>query len=236
MYQFESSGNARVLIRALSEVNLLGVTYAANDIVAVFEQAYFTLGFFSNTKSITKSPSTILNYNQMSLQSINIEPKSLSYSHYNFIGTNKITDEIIYVPVKELITTDINGSVFFTRTPVNLKTVFIKNSNLVNVTGYIVDYTTGQVTGLTPNTSYTAFYYYQDVSLISYELNEASTPYFKIEITGMNNVNGTSRYMFLEIPRASIDIQPTLTFTQDNLATTGLKFTVIDGKAKVIYY
>jgi hypothetical protein len=236
MYQFESSGNARILIRALSEVTLLGVTYAANDIVASFEQAYFSLNFSSNNKSITKSPVTILNYNQMNIESINIEPKNISYSHYNFIGTNKIPDETIYVPIKESITADVSGSVFFTRTPTNLKSVFIKNDQLVNVTGYTVDYTTGQVTGLTANTTYTAFYYYQDVSLISYELDKASTPYFLIEITGMNNVNGISRYMFIEIPRASIDIQPTLTFTQDNLATTGLKFIVIDGKAKVIYY
>jgi hypothetical protein len=236
MYQFESSGNARVLIRALSTVNLLGVTYAANDIVASFEQAYFTLNFLSNTKSVTKSPNTILNYNNMSIQSINIEPKNLSYSHYNFIATNKVIDEVIYVPVKEPLTADVSGNAFFTRTPIESKGVFIKDSTLLNVTGYTIDYNTGQVTGLSGNTNYIVFYYYQDIGLISYELSEASTPYFKIEITGANNVNGVSRYMLLEIPRASIDIQPTLTFTQDNLATTGLKFTVIDGKAKVIYY
>lgn len=236
MYQFESSGNARIIIRALAQINLLGVTYAANDIVANFDQAYFTLNFLSNNKSVTKSPATILNYNQMTIQSIDIEPKNLSYSHYNFMGTNRIIDETIYVPIKELVTTDVSGNVFFTRIPTNTKAVFIKNSTLTNVTGYTVNYSTGQVTGLTASTTYTAYYYYQDVGLISYELDQVSTPYFKIEIVGENNVNGVSRYIFIEIPKASIDVQPTLTFTQDNLATTGLKFIVIDGKAKVIYY
>ena len=64
MYQFESSGNVRIIITALAQINLLGVTYAANDIVANFDQAYFTLNFSSNNKPITKSPATILNYNQ----------------------------------------------------------------------------------------------------------------------------------------------------------------------------
>jgi hypothetical protein len=236
MYQFESSGNARILIRALTETTLLGVTYAANDVVAIFDQSYFTLNFMSNNKKITKLPNSILNYNAASVESITIEPKNLSYSHYNFIGTNKTIDETIYVPVKEDITSDATGIAFFTRIPTNLKQVFIKDNNMSNISGYTIDYNTGVITGLIPNTKYVAFYYYQDISLISYELTEVSTPYFKIEITGVNNVNGVSRYMFIEIPKASIDIQPTLSFTQDNLATTGLNFIVIDGKAKVIYY
>jgi len=236
MYQFETAGNARIIIRATTATNLLGVSYAENDVVAVFDNAYFDLGFTNNNKPINQSSVTLLHYNVMNIDRIVIEPKSLSYSHFNFIGTNKITDETIYVPLKESITTNNTGTTFSTRTPTNLKPIFIKDSNLVNVTGYTVDYSTGQISGLSNSTIYTIFYYYQDVGLISYELDKVETPYFKIEITGENNVNGISRHILMDIPKASITIQPILSFTQDNLATTNLEFKIIGGKAKVVYY
>jgi len=236
MYQFESSGNAQILIRATVPTTLMGISYAANDIVALFDNAYFELSFKNNNKVVTQSPMNILNYNTMTIDRIRIEPKSLSYSHYNFMSTNRIIDETIYVPVSEKLKTDASGIVFFTRIPVNTKPVFIKNTSLVNVTGYTVNYTTGQITGLSALANYTVFYYYQEIGLISYELEKVETPYFKIEITGDNNVNGVSRKIFLEIPTASVSIQPVLSFTQDNIATTNLEFLVIGGKAKVVYY
>jgi hypothetical protein len=236
MFQFDSAGNSRIIIRATAPVTLLGVTYAADDVVAVFENAYFDLVFINNNKSVTQSPITLLNYNVMNLDSINIEAKNLSYSHYNFMATNKYMDQNILVSVKESITSDSSGVAFFTRIPTNQKPIFIKNSSLVNQTGYTVDYATGQISGLGNSLTYTTFYYYQEVSLISYDLDKVETPYFKIEISGENNVNSISRYIFIEIPLASITIQPRLSFTQNNLATTDLSFKIIGGKAKVIYY
>jgi hypothetical protein len=236
MYQFESSGNANIIVRATGTVNLLGITYTENDIVAVFNNAYFDLGFASNNKPISQNPITLLHYNVMNLDTITIEPKNLSYSHFNFMATNKIIDETVYIPMQEKITSDATGVAFSTRIPVNLKSVFIKTSDLSNATGYTIDYTTGQISGLSNNTTYTIFYYYEDVGLISYELDKVETPYFRIEITGENNVNGISRFIYLEIPKTSISIQPTLSFTQDTIATAELEFKVIGGKAKVIYY
>lgn len=236
MFQFESSGNAQILIKATSTINLLGITYAANDIVAVFENAFFELSFKNNNKVVSQSPINLLNYNVMVIDRIRIEPKNLSFSHYNFMSTNKILDQVLQIPVKEKLKTDNSGTVFFTRIPVNTKPVFIKNASLVNAAGFTVDYNTGQVTGLSVLTDFTVFYYYEEIGLISYELDKVETPYFKIEITGDNNVNGISRKIFLEIPTASISIQPVLSFTQDNIATTNLEFLVIGGKAKVVYY
>jgi len=236
MYQFDSSGNSKIIIRATTNVNLLGVAYAADDVVATFENAFFELSFINNNKSINQSSITLLNYNVMNLDSITIEAKNLSYSHYNFMATNRFLDQNILIPIKETIKSDSSGVAFFTRIPVNIKPVFIKNNLIQNVTGYTIDYATGQITGLGNAVTYTTFYYYQDISLISYDLEKVETPYFKIEIIGENNVNGASRYLFIEIPLASITIQPKLSFSQNNLATTELSFKIINGKAKVIYY
>jgi hypothetical protein len=236
MYQFESAGNARIIIRATTNVNLLGVAYAPDDVVATFENAFFELSFINNNKSVTQSPITLLNYNVMNLDSLIIEAKNLSYSHYNFMATNRFLDQNILIPMKETVVSDSSGVAFFTRIPVNTKPVFIKNNLIQNITGYTIDYETGQITGLGNTVTYTTFYYYQEVSLISYDLEKVETPYFKIEITGENNVNGASRHLFIEIPLASITIQPKLSFSQNNLATTELSFKIINGKAKVIYY
>jgi hypothetical protein len=236
MYQFESSGNVTILIKAIQPVTLLGVTYAAGDIVAIFENAYFMLDFINNNKSITQSSVNLMNYNVMNLDTITIEAKSLSYSFYNFISVKKVLDGAFHAPIKEELTTDSSGTVFLTRIPTNQKPIFIKNASLQNAAGYTVDYSTGRVIGLANSTKYVAFYYYDEVGLISYDLDKIETSYFKMEITGENNVNGISRYMMIEIPKVSIDIKTRLQFTQDNLAAPDLNFKIIEGKAKVTYY
>ena len=96
----------------------------------------------------------------------------------------KSADQNVYVPVKESITTDSSGTVFLIRVPFQSKGVIIKDSTNTNVTGYTVDYTTGQITGLANSTTYTAYYYFQDISLVGFTLKEVRTPYFKIEIIG----------------------------------------------------
>jgi hypothetical protein len=236
MHQYESSGNVRILIKAINPVTLLGIAYQIGDVVAIFENAYFVLDFVNNNKSVTQSSVNLMNYNVMNLDSIMIEPKNLSYSFYNFIGVKKLVDGNFFAPQKEELKTDSAGTVFLTRIPTNQKELFIKNTSMENVTGYTVDYSTGYITGLSNNTNYVVFYYYQETGLISYDLEKIETPYFKIEITGENNVNGISRYMMIEIPKVSINIKPRLNFTQDNLAAPDLNFKVIEGKAKVTYY
>jgi hypothetical protein len=236
MYQFESSGNSLILIRALSAINLLGVTYAAGDVVAYFNNAYFTLSFSNNNKSITQGPVNLLNFNTMALDRIQILQKTLDYNFYNFIAAKKTEDKNIFIPIKESVKSDSTGTVFFTRTPVNTKPVFIKNKENANVTGYTIDYQTGLITNLAVNTEYEAYYYYQDVSLIGFDLSKIETPYFKIEISGENNVNGISRYMFIEIPKTSIDIQTFLDFSKNNLAAGDLTFKIIEGIANITYY
>lgn len=236
MYQFESSGNASIVIKATSSINILGVSYVEGDVVAVFDNAFFNLGFRNNNKGITQGPKNLLNFNTMALDSIEIEAKSLSYSYYNFIAVSKLHDENFFAPIKEKISSDESGIAFFNRIPTNQKPVFIKNASLQNQTGYTIDYATGQITGLAAGQDFVAFYYYPEVSLVSYGLEKVETPYFKIEITGENNVNGVSRFMFIEIPKASINIQTMLNFTQNNLTAPDLLFSIIDGLGKVIYY
>lgn len=236
MYKIDSAGNVQILIRATDTVTLMGVEYAPNEVVAIFDNAYFNLNFKNQNKNITKGPINILNFNTAALESIDIDPKSLSYSYFNFLASAKSADQNIYVPVKESITSDGSGTVFLIRVPVQAKGVIIKNSSSVTVTGYTVDYTTGQITGLGNSTTYTAYYYFQDVSLVGFTLKEVRTPYFKIEIIGENNVNGVSRNMFIEIPRASIDITTTLDFKDDMLTAPEMRFRVLDGEASIIYY
>lgn len=236
MYKIDGGGNVSIFIKAIDTVKLMGVTYAAGEVVAFFENAYFALNFANQNKNITKGPINILNYNTMAVESINIDPKSLEYNHFNFIAGSKSVDQNIYIPVKEEITTDSTGVVFLIRTPAQSKGVIIKNTSNEVVTGYTIDYNTGQISSLANTTKYIAYYYFQDISLVGFALNEIRTPYFKIEITGENNINGVSRFMYIEIPRASIDIATVLDFKNDMLVAPEMTFKILDGEASIIYY
>lgn len=237
MYQFDNAGNVTILIKAAAPMDLLGVSYQEDDVVAFFDNAYFDLQFINNNKAVTRGPVNLLHYNTLALSTITIMPKSTSHSTYNFIAARKSQDANFYLPVKETITSDANGVAFFTRIPTNQKAVYIKNSTTrVNVTGYTVDYSTGQITGLGASTSYLAFYYGSDVELISYSLEEVKTPYFKIEVLGENNTNNITRKSLIVIPKASIDISTLLEFKQETLAAVELKFSIVDGQATIVYY
>jgi hypothetical protein len=236
MYKIDSSGNVNIFIKATSQINLMGVEYAPGEVVAVFENAYFALNFTNQNKTVTKGPVNILNFNTMAVESIDIEPKSLMYSYFNFIATAKSNDKEIYIPVKESIKTDSSGSVFLIRTPNELKGVIIKNESNETVTGFTIDFNTGMISQLENNKTYTAYYYFTDVSLVGFTLEEVRTPYFKIEITGENNINGISRFMYIEIPKASIDITTILEFKNDMLVAPEMRFRILDGQASIIYY
>lgn len=237
MYQFDSSGNVTILIKAAAPMDLLGVSYVQGDVVAFFDNAYFDIQFTNNNKVVTKGPVNLLHFNTMSINSITIHPKAVSHSTYNFIAATKSQDQAILIPIKEEFTSDSSGNAFLTRIPSNTKPLFIKNvSTRLNAVGYSVNYSTGQVTSLANSTKYLAFYYAADVSLIGYNLKEVRTPYFEIEITGDNNTNGITRKMLLTIPKASIDINTLLEFKQETLASAELRFTVIDGEASIVYY
>jgi hypothetical protein len=236
MYKIDSSGNVNIFIKATENITLMGVNYAAGEIVATFENAYFSLNFANQNKNITKGPINILSYNTMAAESIDIEPKSLTYSYFNFIAASKKSDQQIFIPVKEQIKTDSSGTVFLNRTPTQSKVIIIKNTLNENVSGYVVDFNTGQVSGLANTTNYMAYYYFTDVSLVGFSLQEVRTPYFKIEITGENNVNGVSRFMLIDIPRASVDITTVLDFKNDMLVAPEMRFRILDGEASIIYY
>jgi hypothetical protein len=236
MYKIDSSGNVNILIRAIEPVNLMGVSYATNEVVASFENAYFSLNFINQNKSVTKGPINLLNFNTMAVESIDIEPKSLSYSYFNFMASSKSVDKNIFIPVMEKIKSDNSGAVFLIRTPIESKGVIIKDSENNKVTNAAIDYQVGQITNLAASSNYTAYYYFQDTSLVGFSLSEVRTPYFKIEVTGENNINGVSRFMLIEIPRASVDITTTLDFKNDMLVAPEMRFKIIDGEASIIYY
>lgn len=236
MYSIESAGNVTIMVKAIAPTSLMGVTYQAGDVVAVFDNAYFTLSFVSNNKQITQAVRTMVNYNTMAAERLVIEPKSLTHTAYNFIAAKYRDSGAIIIPVQETITSDNSGVAFLNFIPTNSKPFFIKNSNKVNVTGYTVDYATGQITGLTANTSYICFYYREEERLVSYDLNEVSTPYFQIEILGENNINNISRKMLITIPKASIDIATVMEFKEDQITAVQLQFVVIEKNVTIDYY
>jgi hypothetical protein len=234
--QFDNAGNADILIRAASNMTILGQTYEVGDVVSVFENAFFNISFVNANKLISQGAKNLLHYNSMAPSTLSIESKSLKASSYNFMAISKTQDANINIPVKEQILTDNSGTAFLTRIPTNTKPIFIKNSILVNVSGYTVDYTTGQITGLPNATSYTVYYYYIDIDLISYTLEKVETPYFEIDILGEGNVNGVSRKLYINIPLASIDIQSLIEFARNKVASADIVFGIMNGKAIVTYY
>jgi hypothetical protein len=236
MYSFESAGNVTIIIRALQQTNLMGVNYQPGDVVSVFDNAYFSLKFNNNNKTITQGALNRLHYNSMILDTVIIEPKSLTHSSYNFIASKYKDTGNIYIPVKESISSNQAGTSFLNFVPTQDKTVFIKDQNKANISGYTIDYTTGEITGLTQNTNYICFYYRVEELLISYDLNEVSIPYFSIEIIGQNNINNISREMLITIPKAAIDINTMMEFKEDQITAIQLNFIVIDGNAAINYY
>lgn len=236
MYSIESAGNVTIMIKAIAPTNLMGIAYQTGDVVALFDNAYFTLSFVSNNKQITQAVRTMINYNTMAAERIVIEPKSLTHTAYNFIAATFKDSGTIFVPIQETLTSDNTGAAFLNFIPTNAKSLFIKNTNKVNVTGYTVDYNTGQITGLAANTSYICFYYRPEERLVSYDLNEVSTPYFQIEILGENNINNISRKMLITIPKASIDIATVMEFKEDQITAIQLQFVVIEKNATIDYY
>jgi hypothetical protein len=236
MYSYESAGNVTIIIRALNQINLLGTSYAKDDVVAVFDNAYFSLNYVNNNKSVTQGSKTLLHYNIMNLGSITIDPKSLTHTAYNFLASKSTDSGSMLVPIKETKTADNSGVIFLNYIPTNTKPFFLKDKDKKNVTGYTVDYNTGQITGLVQNESYICFYYRLQERLMTYEINEVSTPYFLIEIIGQGNINNISREMLITIPKAAIDIKTIMEFKEDQLTAFQLNFIVVEGIATISYY
>jgi hypothetical protein len=237
MFNFDASGNATIIVRATRLINLLGVSYEEDDVVAVFNNVDYEFEFnYDANKDITKGSKTILNYNSMSPKCIVIKPQSLTTSVFTFLAAEKITDQNTYIPIIESIRTDSSGAVFLNNIPTIVKPLFVKETNKQNVTGYQVNYETGQVTGLSNIKDYIVFYYITRPIISGYKMNKTETPYFKLEVVGSLNINGQSKSMLIKAPRVSLNVATMLEFQSQTIASTSLDFTIINGDAEVIYY
>ena len=237
MYNFDTSGNASVIVRATGLTNLLGVAYAEDDIVAIYENVDYQLEFnYSGNKDVTAGSKTLLNFNSMSPKCIILKPQALTHSVFTFLAAEKVSDVNVDVPIIERFTTNVNGEYFLNNIPNQSKSLFIKNESRVNQSGYIVDYTTGKVTLLTGNTPYIAMYYIQQPIIVGYKMNKTETPYFKIELVGNLNINGVSKQMIIKMPKVSLNISTAIDFESQSIAATSLDFTIINGDMQVIYY
>jgi hypothetical protein len=58
----------------------------------------------------------------------------------------------------------------------------------------------------------------------------------QIEILGDGNVNGISRKVLINIPKASIDVQTLIEFAKNKIASADIVFGIIDGMATITYY
>lgn len=237
MFNFDASGNATVIIRASQLTNLLGVNYEENDIVAVFNNVDYEFEFnYSGGKEVTRSSKTLLNFSTMSPKCIILKPQALTSSIFMFLAAEKITDANTYVPIVEQARTDNSGAVFLDNIPANNQPFFIKNTNRENVTGFTVNYETGQVTGLANTTDYIVFYYIVRAVVSGYKMNNTELPYFKMEVVSSLNINGQSKQMLIKMPKISLNIATMLEFQSQSIASTSLDFTIINGDADVIYY
>lgn len=237
MFNFDTSGNATVIVRANQLTNLLGLQYQENDVVAIFNNVDYDLEFnYDGNKEITRSSKTLLNFNTMSPKCIILKPQALTSSVFMFLAAQKITDENIFVPIVEQIRTDSDGAVFLNNIPANNEPLFIKNINRENVAGFTVNYENGQVTGLANTTNFIALYYISRPVISGFKMNNTELPYFKMEVIGSLNINGQSKEMLIKIPKISLNIATMLEFQSQGIASTSLDFTIINGDAEVIYY
>jgi hypothetical protein len=237
MFNFDTSGNATVIVRASQLTNLLGLNYQENDIVAIFNNVDYEFEFnYDGNKEVTRGSKTLLNFNTMSPKCIILKPQALTSSVFMFLAAEKVTDENIFVPIVEQIRTDSSGAVFLNNIPANNQPLFIKNTDRENVTGFTVSYETGQVTGLANTTNYIAFYYISRPVISGFKMNKTELPYFKMEVIGSLNINGQSKEMLIKIPRISLNIATMLEFQSQSIASTSLDFTILNGDAEVIYY
>lgn len=236
MFGFESAGNVTIIIRAYSSMQLLEKQYVENEVVSIITNAHFDVNFTNNNKNIVQGAKNILGFASLSPSSISIKAKTLTDSMYNFLATQRELDKIIYIPRSDVITTDDNGSVYLNRVPLESKFFQIKDAAKNTVDAFDIDYTTGELTNLAALTTYTCFYYYQDISLATYNITKLETPYFSIEILGDLNVNGVSRHLLGYIPRVSLDITPLLGFNERELTNTPLTFNIINEKFEISYY
>lgn len=237
MFNFDASGNATVIVRANQLTNLLGTNYQENDIVAVFNNVDYEFEFnYDGNKEVTRGSKALLNFNTMSPKCIILKPQSLTSSVFMFLAAEKITDANIFVPIVEQARTDNSGTVFLNNLPVNGQPFFVKNLNRENVTGFTVNYETGQITGLGNLTDYIVFYYLSRAVLSGFKMNKTELPYFKMEVISSLNVNGQSKQMLIKLPKISLNIATMLEFQSQSIASTSLDFTIINGDADVIYY
>lgn len=237
MYNFDTSGNATIIVRAISLTNLLGIQYAEDDVVAMYENVDYQLEFnYAGNKDVSVGSKNLLNFNSMSPKCIIIKPQALTHSVFTFLAAEKVADQNVEIPIIERFTTNVNGEYFLNNIPMQSKSLFIKNDARVNQTGYSVNYTTGQITGLTASTSYIAMYYIQQTVIVGYKMNKTETAYFKIELVANLNINGISKQMILKIPKVSLNISTPIDFESQSIAATSLDFTIINGDMQVIYY
>lgn len=228
-----ASGKGFIMIKAASDCVVAGKNYLKGQLITTISEADYEISYRSLNKTTT-SKTFLLGTTDYEPITVEIRAQNLSETLADLLFTEKELNPIYEIPEIESQISNNSGNIILTNMP-KTGTVFVYNAARDLVTGWSID-SMGLISGLDVNTKYFITYYVETSLDILYRVSKNSIPYVQLEIVNKGNVGGKGRSMYLNIPRASLEIEPVLNFTMGQIASIPLKFNILDGNMKLGIY
>ena len=229
---FNTSGKAKILIKAASNGTIAGKNYVEGQVITKILDASFTINYESLGKSAV-GKTYFMGYNDFEARTLNIMSQNVNNTLADLLFTKKEVNVNYLVTELESQSTDTNGTFILNNIPHSGTMIY--NSARDLVTGFTVD-SDGVVTGLSSNTDYYASYKVQKQFDYLYSAGKNSLPYFSIEIQNEANVGNAGKNMVINIPKASLEINPNLNFNAGEITSLELIFHIINAEMFIGFY
>lgn len=228
------SGNAMVIIKAADNYRVNNRNYIKGQVITTIKDASFLIDYNSLNKTAL-SKTLNLAFTDFEPRSLTITQKNINRSLADLLFNEKNTNAEFNIPQVEYNKTDISGSIMLNY-PAKEDSIFVYNENRDLVTTFIAA-ENGLIEGLEPHTEYFISYYIKNAQLGTlYSVQKNQLPYFLIEILNEGNIDNTGRNMIITIPKASLEINPSLNFNSGEILGIPLTFNILDGKMFLGFY
>lgn len=236
MERYSFSGKGNIIIKAATAGRYGNLPYEVNEPIAYFTNVFVSLNFQYLEKMPRQGIDNLVVSAKSSPSFLQVSNIKLSESLQSLLYKKKVFQNKKRTYVKSLVSE--SSSLFL---PIQsgetvLTEIFIYNSHKIKQKDYVLNSSTGEITGLADGT-YTVFYIVNKSADAIYLLEAPQFPYLAVEIQVEGNLNGSTGEAVIHLDKVQLLTRPTLDMASETPFVDSLDFAIMgDSVAEVNYY
>jgi len=224
------TGKGEVFIRAFSDSTINNIEYQANEVICYFNNVEFDVNYSLNNTFTRQSGTQLMAYSEKNPQSISIIVEGFKSSVWKLIGTSIAATQALKPRAAKVIS-DAQGDLFLPNSG-EVSNVFPIVFDTMEKNLSFTFTPEGKVSNLDADETYIVMFDELKDLTQAHSINTKAPPYFSIQFVQ----DTLDKQILINVPKASLVVNPTLNFNNDSIVNIPLAFSILDSNIIIYEY